>query len=283
MGIFNKKKPKKSNRHSVVEGNENESSDDAWDVIFDSDKTGVEDVSGIDLEQSSRKRRRIVLLVAALVAVLALAGVYLLYDHALTIKEAQEQSQQQPTEDDATTEGEHESTGGAVNPTVNTNDISDPAEGNVIGAVDKNEVTIATEGSSHNITFPSITDDIKPSSQPCELSSTAASCFIGQGKVKDDIVQFYVFRDAKNSSLLYSEESYKVTPSNGAALVYTRKIVSGDKSINGLVIVFKDQTGAIVTSTNEDVINAMASGESQFTAAQAVGQDVSNTTDDGTE
>ena len=287
MGIFNKKKPRKSNRHSVVDGSENESSDDAWDVIFDSDKTGVEDASSIDVEKSVRKRKHVILLVAVLVAVLALAGVYLLYDHALTVKEEQEQSQQQPTEDDTTTEGEHEATGSMVNPSSNTNDVSDPAEGTVTSAVNKNEVTITTEGSSYRITFPSITEDIKPSSSPCDLSSAAASCFIGQGKVKDDIVQFYAFRDAKDSSLLYSEEPYKVTSSNGAALVYTRKIASGDKSINGLVIIFRDQTGVIVTSDNESIISAMASGKSRFTAsAQAVddnGQDASGTTDDGTE
>ena len=287
MGIFNKKKPRKSNRHSVVDGSENESSDDAWDVIFDSDKTGVEDASSIDVEKSVRKRKHVILLVAVLVAVLALAGVYLLYDHALTVKEEQEQSQQQPTEDDTTTEGEHEATGSMVNPSSNTNDVSDPAEGTVTSAVNKNEVTITTEGSSYRITFPSITEDIKPSSSPCDLSSAAASCFIGQGKVKDDIVQFYAFRDAKDSSLLYSEEPYKVTSSNGAALVYTRKIASGDKSINGLVIIFKDQTGVIVTSDNDSVISTMTSGKSQFTAsAQAVddnGQDASDATDDGTE
>ena len=287
MGIFNKKKPRKSNRHSVVDGSEKESSDDAWDVIFDSDKTGVEDASSIDVEKSVRKRKHVILLVAVLVAVLALAGVYLLYDHALTVKEEQEQSQQQPTEDDTTTEGEHEATGSMVNPSSNTNDVSDPAEGTVTSAVNKNEVTITTEGSSYRITFPSITEDIKPSSSPCDLSSAAASCFIGQGKVKDDIVQFYAFRDAKDSSLLYSEEPYKVTSSNGAALVYTRKIASGDKSINGLVIIFRDQTGVIVTSDNESIISAMASGKSRFTAsAQAVddnGQDASGTTDDGTE
>jgi hypothetical protein len=240
----------------------------AWDTIFDESKTGIRDVSHLDLQKGQRKKRLIILVTSVIACIIIVVIGYLVYSHMTAIREGQvQQNQQSVTPSPSKSDG---ATGSDTlkNPAAESQAVKDAATGVVKVSVNKNEVMVAAKSASYSVQFPSLTDAVKLSSTGCDLSATAANCYIGSAKVNDKQVNLYAVRDVKSNALLYSTESYKVTPSNGSALAFVRAFKDGDKATNALVVVFENQTAVIATSTDLNTIVDIATGDAHFHAAK---------------
>lgn len=262
MSFFNKKDEDKEDDLDDING------DSAWSAIFDPKKSGVVDTKGIDLEKGLRRKKLLIIISSAVVA-LALAFVgYTIYDQINSTRQEQNQHNEQvgsatPSE----SSGSGDQSGQIANPAANSSNIGAAAHGSVAASVNGQDLMLQADKNTYIVTFPALTDGITASSKKCELKSPAASCYLGQGKLNDSTVQFYAFRDAKDNSLLYSDQSYRITPSNGSSLAFVREFKGDDKTIHGFVIVFSDQTGVIVTSSDMDAVIAVSSGDSHFDAS----------------
>jgi hypothetical protein len=243
----------------TIKGNE------AWETIFDSKKSGIEDIKGIKLEKSSN-RKKILIIAASIVTIMALGfGGYCLYDYMMSLRNNQIVNNEQPS----TSSSQSVNQNGLKNPAADANDINGSLSGPVQITVEDNRNVALNlpDKKKHTLVFPALTDNITVSSDDCTLKNQAANCYLGTSKVNDQNISIYAIRDAKSSSLLYASTDYKVTPSNGAGLAYVRKMtVSDKKDVTALIIVFKDQTGVILTSDNADAITSLAAGDTHFNA-----------------
>ena len=262
MSFFNKKHEDEEDYLDDIRG------DSAWSTIFDPNKSGVVNTKGIDLEKGLR-RKKLLIIISSIVIVLALAFVgYMIYDKMNGIRQEQIQLNEQASSAKPSEKSESDDQSGQItNPAANSSVVGDAVQGTVKASSNGRNLSLQADKKTYAVTFPALTADITASSKKCELKDTAASCYLGQGKYNDSTVQFYAFRDAKDNSLLYSNQSYRITPSNGASLAFVRDFKGNDKSIHGLVIVFRDQSGIIVTSSDMGAITAVSSGDSHFNAA----------------
>ena len=247
---------------------------DAWDSIIDasSKSTSIQDIP--DLNRGQRRIRIIIISIVCVVALLITGGA-LFFFHQV----AQERSSMiaanstvitTTPKTEKETEEKDASETGLSNPVASTKTIGTAVSGDVTMTVKGNAVTISSKSGSSKVSVPALTSSLTASSTGCDLTITAANCVLAQGKVSDKTVTIIGLRDAASSSLLYDTADPQSVGSSGAALAYVRNFTSDGSKVRGLVIVFKDQTGVIITSTDSATITAIAAGSSSFSATSTL-------------
>lgn len=165
----------------------------------------------------------------------------------------------------------------------NSKDIkgqNNPVSASTAAFVDKpGEVLVTQDGNNalsfsvnnqvkHHVVFPTISDKITMASTGCDLKDVAANCFLGSAKANNKDVQIYGFRDAKASSLLYTSVDPQSVDAQGAAMAYIVPVDNGDNKTYALVVVFDDETGFMVTSTDSSLLTSIANDSGKHMVIQ---------------
>lgn len=226
--------------------------------------------SGVLAIYRSRRRKAYLIFAAAVIAIVCISAAMFFATRAVVEQNTRSTPLSAP-EISAPALDPKAATSGYVNPLDKSGvTFDDPPSEAVKASIDKRVVNIRVgDGDYARVDFgKALTKDITGLSQACDLSATAASCYVGSSEINGKAVDIYAFRDAKTSNLLYSDKAVTKTGTYGAAYAYIQDMNS-NADLKGLFIVFGNQSGLIVTSEDTPTLNAIAAGDGTHFEASA--------------
>lgn len=242
---------------------------DPWDEIMKPGKaSGMENDDSITkLNESDRKRKMLIIIIVSVVALVFVLGIWFITKQAVDRRNAiieQNAAAVQETPQKVETKVKPDNSSKYVNPAENDDSIGQSAKGVVKSTVKDKTISIIAEGRQSTITFPGVKDKITPAKEECQLSKAAENCYLGEGQVLGKNAGFWVFRDAKSSSLLSMDSDPAIVGSGGAALAFTHVYDENGTKKYDLFIVLKNQTGVLVSTSDAKALDSLINGANVF-------------------